>query len=170
MKVTALEEYGMRCLVQLTRAYKNKEPLTIPDIASAEGLSTPYVGKIMSTLRSGGLVSSVRGRAGGYTLSRNPRAITLDETLTVLGGRLFTSNYCDKYHGSDTEDCVHTNDCTLRPVWGSIELIVGSVLKHMSLEDLLENEGNIRHSLAEALSASFKENLGRERALVGEEK
>jgi len=161
MKVTALEEYGLRCLVQLTRAYNAQGHLTIPEIAEAEGLSTPYVGKILSTLRSGGLVASVRGRTGGFALSRPPRAITLDEALTVLGGRLFSSHYCDKFQDTEGESCMHSEDCTLRSVWGSIELIVGSVLKRMSLADLVEGEQEMRASLTQALNASMKENLGR---------
>ena len=166
MKVTALEEYGLRCLVQLTHAYKAKTSLTIPEIAGEEGLSTPYVGKILSTLRGGGLVTSVRGRSGGYTLSRNPRAITLDEALSVLGGRLFSSQYCDKYPGTEEESCVHGGNCSLRSVWGSIELIVGSVLKRMSLANLIESEGDLRNSLSHALSAGMQENLGRSTSLT----
>lgn len=163
MKVTAMEEYGMRCLVQLARSYRTKTPLTIPEIADLEGLSTPYVGKIMASLRSGGLVASVRGRTGGYALSRNPRAITLDEVLTILGGRLFTSSYCEKYHGSSGKDCVHSTDCTLRPVWGSIELIVGSVLRRMSLADLVESEETMRSNLSQSMNETLQKALERDR-------
>jgi len=165
MKVTAMEEYGLRCLVHLAHAHAEKHSLTIPEIASAEDLSSPYVGKIMATLRSGGLVSSVRGRSGGYTLSRNPRAITLDEALTVLGGRLFTSAYCDRYHSSKSSDCVHNENCSLRPVWGSIEMIVGGVLRRMSLADLAESEESMRSSLSQAMKDSLKDNLERTPAL-----
>jgi Rrf2 family protein len=156
MKVTAQEEYGLRCLAQLARAHAQGTTLTIPEIATAEGLSAPYVGKIMTALRTGGLVTSVRGRSGGYVLSRNPRAITLDEVLTVLGGRLFASSYCEKYHG-DRDNCVHTIDCALRPVWGSIELIVGSVLKRMSLADLVDTEQGMRSSLSAAVKDTLEE-------------
>lgn len=154
MKVTAQEEYGLRCLVQLAKSFGAPTPLTIPDIAAAEGLSSPYVGKLMTALRAGGLVSSVRGRSGGYTLSRNPRAVTLDEALTVLGGRLFAGSYCDRYHGSH-DNCVHTCDCAIRPVWGSIELIVGNVLKRMTLADLIEPEKTMRSNLSGAMNESL---------------
>lgn len=156
MKVTAQEEYGLRCLVQLARSYRSETPLTIPDIAKTEGLSSPYVGKIMAALKAGGLVTSVRGRSGGYVLSRNPRAITLDEVLTILGGRLFASSYCEKYHGA-MDNCVHTDDCTLRSVWGSIELIVGNVLKRMTLADLIESEQQMRLSLSGAVNEAIQE-------------
>jgi Rrf2 family protein len=156
MKVSAQEEYGLRCLVQLAKSHTRGTPLTIPEISSAEGLSAPYVGKLLSVLRNGGLVVGVRGRSGGYTLSRNPRAVTLDEVLTILGGRLFTSNYCDKFHGT-MDNCVHNDGCTIRSVWGSIELILGSVLKRMTLADLVESEERMRESLSTALRDTVEE-------------
>ena len=153
MKVTAQEEYGLRLLVQLAKRYGSKEPLTIPEIASREGLSNPYVGKILAVLRQGGLVTGVRGRSGGYNLTRNPRAITLDEALSVLGGRLFTSDYCDQFVGSE-DNCVHTDDCNIRSVWGSIELILICVFKRMTLADMIGSDQELRDSLQAALKDS----------------
>ena len=45
MKITALEEYGLRCLLRLASA-KESQSLTIVEIASAEKLSVPYVAKL----------------------------------------------------------------------------------------------------------------------------
>src|SRR5207237_7154557 len=50
MKITAQEEYGLRCLLCLARAYGG-QPLTIPEIAASENLSQPYVGKLLAVLR-----------------------------------------------------------------------------------------------------------------------
>ena len=154
MKVTAQEEYGLRCLVQLAGNHAKDKTLTIPEIAQAEGLSNPYVGKLLAVLRVGGLVIGERGRSGGYRLSRNPRAITLDEVLTILGGRIFTSDYCDKFQGS-MDTCVHTDDCNIRSVWGSIELVLCCVLKRMTLADMIGSEADLRESLVDALRDSI---------------
>ncbi len=55
MKITAQEEYGLRCLLRLARAGEG-QALTIPEIAEAEKLSVPYVAKLMSVLRQVGLI------------------------------------------------------------------------------------------------------------------
>jgi len=164
MKVTALEEYGLRCLVQLAEAFRHNRSITIGEIATAEKLSVPYVGKIMATLRTGGLVTSERGRSGGYSLSRDPRAITLDEALSVVGGRLFSSRYCERYHNNG-EPCVHAEQCRLRPLWGLLELLVGGMLKRLTLADLLEDETAVRSILSAALDESVEENSSRVEAL-----
>jgi len=88
MKITSQEEYGLRCLLQLARAEAGHS-LTIPEIASQEGLSHPYVAKLLAVLRQAGLIESVRGRAGGYRLARMPVAVTLGTILKVLGEPLF---------------------------------------------------------------------------------
>ena len=88
MKITAQEEYGLRCLLRLAQEPAGSA-LTIPEIAAAEGLSSPYVAKLLAVMRQGGLLASVRGRSGGYRLAGTPADITLGAVMLVLGERLF---------------------------------------------------------------------------------
>ena len=60
MQLSAKEEYGLRCLLQVAR-HEGAEPLRIPEIAAREGLSPEYTAKLMRALRQGGLVVSTRG-------------------------------------------------------------------------------------------------------------
>src|SRR5579864_4340632 len=97
MKITAQEEYGLRCLLRLARADAS---LTLPELADAEGLSVPHVAKLMAVLRQAGLVDSVRGRAGGYLLAKAPEEIRLGSLLLTLGEPLFDeADYCQKHAG-----------------------------------------------------------------------
>src|ERR1019366_9994627 len=70
MKITAQEEYGMRCLLRLAKTESGS--ITLPEVAAAEGLSLAYVGKPMAGLRHAGPLGSVRGRSGGYRLPKPP--------------------------------------------------------------------------------------------------
>src|SRR2546426_8311496 len=71
MQLLASEEYGLRCLLQVSRSASGA-PVSISQIADAEGLSPEYTAKLMRELRLGGLVESVRGAEGGYRLPRAP--------------------------------------------------------------------------------------------------
>ena len=51
MKISAQEEYGLRCLVQLANLSPT-ESLTLPQIAEREGISTANAGKLMWLLKS----------------------------------------------------------------------------------------------------------------------
>ena len=70
MKISAVEEYGLRCLLQLARTASEQPLVSAEEIAIREGLSVAYVEKILSQLRKAGLVKSVRGMYGGYQLAR----------------------------------------------------------------------------------------------------
>lgn len=138
MKLTSQEEYGLRCLLRLAREPEG-HILTIPDISEAEGISVPYVAKLMRILRRGGFVASVRGQVGGYALSRPPERIVVGEALSVLGGRLFEAEFCNDHAGSVTL-CTNTVDCSIRSLWRSVQVVVDQVLSKTTLKDLIHNE------------------------------
>lgn len=138
MQFSSQEEYGLRCLLRLASAGAG-ESLTIPEISQAEGISVPYVAKIMRVLRDGGLVTSERGQAGGYRLARPAEAISASEALAVLGGRFYEGQFCEKYTGNE-EECTHTTDCSIRSLWRAVQTVVDQVLSGTSIKDLIRTE------------------------------
>lgn len=141
MQLLAQEEYGLRCLLQVA-AHSGAGPLTIPEIAEAEGLSTEYTGKLMRALRQGGLVQSTRGPGGGYRLVRPANEITPWDVIQALGGPFFKDDFCETHPGN-LRDCIHTPDCSVRVLWRRVEGAVRAVLESVSLADLTRGEANM---------------------------
>ncbi|MCP5056496.1 MAG: Rrf2 family transcriptional regulator [bacterium] len=137
MQLLAQEEYGLRCLIELSR--RNGAMLTIQEIAKAEGLSADYAAKLLRELRRGGLVSSTRGASGGYRLARPANQITAWDAVQVLGGALFPEGFC-ACHPGKAKLCVRGNNCALRALWRSVDLAVREVLTRITLEDLRRQE------------------------------
>jgi Rrf2 family protein len=148
MKITAQEEYGLRCLLRLARAGAG-EALTIPEIADAEKLSQPYVAKLLSVLRQAGLITSVRGRTGGYHLARAASDVRLGEVMRALGEPLFEEPaYCERHAGPETGGiCVHNDGCTLRVIWQTLEQWMRHFLDQVTLADLLQSQVQIAERL-----------------------
>jgi len=144
MKITAQEEYGLRCLLRLARAGEGNS-LTIPDIAAVEGLSEPYVAKLLAVLRKAGLIDSARGRSGGYRLAKPPAEIGLGSLLLVLGEPLFNEpEYCEQHKGTASNAiCVHHGACSLRGLWNTLEQWIRGTLDQITVADLLQNEMRI---------------------------
>lgn len=138
MRFTAQEEYGLRCLLAMARD-SGGGPSTIEGIARAEGLSAAHVGKLLRVLRKGGLVQSIRGQKGGYRLARPAREMSVAEALRVLGGRLYAPGYCRRFTGV-RRVCVHDGDCTIRPLWARVELMVEGFLGSTMLAELAGTE------------------------------
>lgn len=145
MKITAQEEYGLRCLLRLAQA-GDRQSLTLPEVAAAEGLSVPYTAKLLGVLRQAGLIDSVRGRSGGYRLARPPEAIGLGSLLLVLGEPLFDEpGYCERHAGTaeGVNNCVHHGSCSLRTLWQTLEQWIRGTLDQITVADLLASPGGI---------------------------
>lgn len=141
MKFSAQEEFGLRCMLALAREGENGF-LTIPVIAKAEGLTQSHVAKLLAVLRKSGFVNSYRGQQGGYTLSRPAAQISVAELLAALGGRLTHDHFCVRFTGQ-SEECVHTDDCTLLPLWLRIQEAVDGALKGVTLHDLTDPSAGV---------------------------
>lgn len=154
MKITAQEEYGLRCLLRLARVGEG-QALTIPEIAEAEKLSPPYVAKLLSVLRQAGLITSVRGRTGGYLLSRPAAELRLGEVMRALGEPLFEDpGYCESHASPDAGGvCVHNDGCTLRVIWQTLEREIRRFLDRITLADLLRGPEQIAERLRASLQA-----------------
>jgi Rrf2 family protein len=138
MKLSAQEEYGLRCLLRMARQGEAVS-LTIPEISQAEGISGHYVAKLMRILRRGGFVTSARGQAGGYTLARPAQQIVVGEALAALGGRLYEPAFCSSHTGQ-VKVCTHSVDCSVRSLWSAVQHAVDQVLSRTTLKDLVRNE------------------------------
>ncbi len=138
MKFSAQEEYGLRCLIQIARKGP-QESMTIPEISKLEGLTSTHAAKLMMILRKEGFITSVRGQSGGYSLARSPQEIKISDVLHSLGGRLYDAEFCGKHSGA-LDICTHAVDCSVRSLWQVIQQAVDSVIEHLTLADMLEEE------------------------------
>jgi Rrf2 family transcriptional regulator, iron-sulfur cluster assembly transcription factor len=146
MKITAIEEYGLRCMLILAK-HKGEAALTLPEISAGEGLSIPYAGKLLMILKQAGLVKSVRGRKGGYALARPAQQIYLKEIFDCLGETVFAQGYCER-HGGDFEACVHKGDCEVKHIWQGIDQFISSVFTKITLAELASGNANFSEMLA----------------------
>ncbi len=140
MKISAQEEYGLRCLVQLANLGAG-ETLTLPQIAEREGISVAHAGKLLWLLNRAGFVNSTRGPKGGYYLARPASEIRLNEMIKVLDEDVLSS-HCESYTGV-LEKCVHTGDCGIRPVIVGLHELVEHALGQITLAALVDNEEKV---------------------------
>ena len=151
MKITAQEEYGLRCLLQVAVLTAKNELASLDDIANSEHITSDYAAKLLTVLRQVNLIESVRGKNGGYKLSRPPEKIYLDEVIRSLSGELFETESCGQFTGNDSK-CIHVSCCSIRSVWLSISHILFSMLKRVSLADLLSKEDILTKHLKKELA------------------
>lgn len=138
MKITALDEYGLRILLRIARA-DTEEGISISQLSELEGLSSSYVAKLARALREGGLIKSNRGHKGGYILAKPVSHITINQALHVLGGALYDQEFCGS-HAGELAFCTNSIDCSLRSLWRMVQRSVDQLLDKVTLEDLMGTE------------------------------
>ncbi len=153
MKITALEEYGLRCLLQIAKIWG--DDISISEIAKKEGLSVQYVSKLTSHLRKAGLIEASRGVQGGYRLKFPPKEITLAQVSKALGNPMFGGEFCTEHTGVERV-CVHECNCSVRSVWSTIYDYMSAVMGKITLEQLLQDESKTKKDVVHILLESAK--------------
>jgi len=143
MKITGLEEYGLRCILKLANV-KASEPLAASAIAEDEGISVEYVRKFMFLLRKANLVKAVRGIQGGFALNKPADKISIKAIFDALRKEKFSQrNFCHHFPGHKTE-CVHMDSCSVRPIWTLLFVYFDNLLSDITLADLLRGESEVK--------------------------
>lgn len=98
MKLSVKVDYACRVLAQLAKYHGTDELAHIEQMAAIEAVPANYLVQILSELRNGGLITSRRGKQGGYALARPPRDITLYDIVKLIEGDLLELNGSGEGH------------------------------------------------------------------------
>ncbi len=156
MKLTAQEEYGLRCLLQIARRAPHPEhaPVSIRDVAAAEGLSVDYTAKLLRVLRRGGLVTAERGASGGFRLAVPAGELQVSTIMRVLDTPLYGGRGFCQAHSGRLDCCVHERACSLRVLWQAVESAMASLMERLTLADLLLEEAHVQKRIQSAAMAT----------------
>ena len=84
MEVTKAVRVALNTLVDIASHSANGQLVPAPEIAKRQHISISRIELLLRPLRESGLVTAVRGRAGGYQLSKDPRIITIKDIVLAM--------------------------------------------------------------------------------------
>jgi len=128
MQITRKTDYAVRCVQYL--AEHAGSVTMIGEIAEQMRIPRTFLAKIVQKLGRAGLVVSRRGVNGGFTLGREPEAISLYDVILVMEGPVVL-NAC-AVHG---RECDMSNRCSVHPVWLRLRADIEQKLKGQSFAD-----------------------------------
>lgn len=132
MKLSTKSRYGVRFMTALARGY-GKNSLLLKNIAADEEISEKYLSLIVIPLRAAGLVNSLRGARGGYSLARPPQNITLCEVVEALEGETCLVR-CVK----EPSVCERITICPTREVWSVLGNKFREALQSITIAEVAE--------------------------------
>ena len=134
MKLSTKARYGVRAMLSLALDY-GQGPVPLKNVAKQQGISEKYLEHLMVSLKSAGLVRSVRGMHGGYILAKSPSHTNLNELVQALEGSIAPVECVD-----DPSLCRRVRFCVTRDIWGKMKEAMEMVLESTTLQDLVERQ------------------------------
>lgn len=132
LRMSKLTDYGTLILAKLSASGRLQ---TATELAEASSIALPTVSKVLKALTRAELISSVRGAAGGYRLTRNPEKISAAAILDALEGPVSLTQCSVEKHSCRLESI-----CTVGQAWQRVNHAIRHSLEEISLLDLQHAE------------------------------
>jgi Rrf2 family protein len=117
---------------EFTRCF-GQGPLSLSEVAKAQGISQAYLEQIAIDLRRAGLLLSRRGAQGGYYLARAPEAITAGDVIRALEGSILPIQCVAD---QKCTPCALEDKCSTRGIWEEVRDRLVETLDSITLADL----------------------------------
>jgi len=134
MKLSTKGRYGIRLMIDIASHY-NDRPIILKDIAERQDVSEKYLWHLIDSLKIAGLVNATRGARGGYSLTRPPSQITLNDIILATEGDL---NIVECV--GDPSLCERSDTCVSFDIWKEISDKISETLSNISLQQMVERQ------------------------------
>ena len=114
--------------------YGNQSPVSLSEINTRLGISMSYLEQLIAKLKSSGLVKSIRGPGGGYSLNKNPSDINLMDIITAVDERI------DQTQCGGAMNCNKVKPCLTHFIWLELNEKISDYMRTITLGDISDRE------------------------------
>lgn len=137
MRISTKGRYALRIMLDLAQN-DDLGPVALREISERQNITPKYMESIMSMLLRDKLVQSLRGKAGGYQLTRKPEEYPIYEILSCAEGGLAPVHCL----AMDENECPIRKTCLTIPVWEGLHQVIKDYLSGITLRTLIEQGVN----------------------------
>jgi Rrf2 family protein len=137
--ISQKSKYAFRALIALVRAGPGSTRM-ISEISREQAIPKKFLEQILLELKRAGIVTSHRGRTGGYALLKAPEEITFGEVLRLIDGPLALLPCLSKIAYRRCEDCRDETNCEIRRVFARVADATRQVLDSTTLADAVDSD------------------------------
>ena len=135
MMVSTRGRYALRVMIDLAE-HSDGGFIAMKEVAQRQEISLKYLERILPLLVEAGLVEGLRGKGGGYRLTREPDEYPLGEILRKTEGDLAPVACLE----CGAVPCTRTAECRTLPMWKELDAIINNYLDSKTLADLVKTE------------------------------
>lgn len=141
--ITQKMKYALKALLELADEAGREAPqaLTIEEIATRSGTPKRFLEHILLDLRKAGVVSSIRGRSGGYALLKAPEEISISDLLRRIDGPIAPLPCLSRTAYQPCDDCADEAACRIRKVFAEVFWSYLVLIESLTLADMMRAGG-----------------------------
>lgn len=128
-------KYGLKAMVYLARK-EGEGSVLIAEIAEKEHLPKKFLDAILLELKNNGMLSSKKGKGGGYILAKPAARIKVGDIVRVLDGPLAPVPCVSRLSYKRCPDCVDETTCAVRLVMQEVRDAIATILDNTTLADM----------------------------------
>lgn len=132
MLVSTRGRYSLRVMIDLAE-HPSKGYIPLKEIAQRQEISEKYLESIIKLLVKGKFLTGLRGKGGGYRLTRTPDAYTVGDILRLTEESL-ASVACLE---ADATPCSRMASCRTLSLWKGLDQVINDYLDQVTLADLV---------------------------------
>lgn len=130
--------YALRVMIDLAE-HDNGEYIPLNEIAARQAISQKYLEIVIKTLVQKKLLKGLRGKNGGYKLTKPAHEYTVGEILELAEGSLATVACLQP----GAEKCPRKDICKTLPMWSNFNKMVHDYFYGITLDDLVNGKVNL---------------------------
>lgn len=132
--ISTKARYALRVMIDLAE-HQNAGYIPLKDIAARQEISEKYLEIIIKILVKGKMLKGLRGKGGGYILTREPSEYIVGDIIELTEGPLAPVACLQP----DAEVCNRKDICITLPLWEKYYTLVHDFFFHITLEDVINN-------------------------------
>ena len=134
MLVSTKGRYALRVMVDLAE-HQAQGRIPLKEIAERQDISEKYLENILSILVRNGVLSGVRGKGGGYCLTKSPDQFTVGQILRLTEGSLAPVACL----AGEQKGCERSAECPTIGMWIELDDLIENYLDSITIADLMES-------------------------------
>ena len=133
--LTKKAKYGLKAMVDLARLEPGQSTF-VADVASRNAIPKKFLDAILGELRNAGMLTSKKGKAGGYMLAKPPEAITIGSIIRTLDGPLAPITCASRTAFVPCDDCEDVKSCQVRLLMLDVRDAMSKILDEHTLAEM----------------------------------
>lgn len=134
MLISTKGRYALRVMIEIA-SHEKDEVVPLITIAEKQDISEKYLESILVVLSKAGIIEGIRGKGGGYRLTRDPKDYSVGEILRLTEKSLAPVSCLD----CKPNKCERAANCKTLPMWEKLDTIICNYLDSVSLADLIDS-------------------------------